>query len=105
MTDEVEATSQPAAGGDKELGPAFVGERVEIENGVLKCFGVEGEAVSNGAELGDRNAVRPKESLRPAGASASLSHTPIRRCQQCNKHNNQLHHLHHISHRQSHLGL
>lgn len=58
MADEVEASGQPTASWDKELGPTFVCERIKIKHSVLEGLCVESDSISNRSKLGNSNAVR-----------------------------------------------
>jgi len=63
---EVEASCEPPALGNVQLRAALVGEGAQVEDGVLEGHRVEGDAVTNGPELGDRHAVRPRRRGRAA---------------------------------------
>jgi hypothetical protein len=57
---EVEAAGEPPTLRHIQLGAALVGEGADIEDGVLEGHRVQGLAVSDGAELRDGDAVRPR---------------------------------------------
>jgi hypothetical protein len=63
---EIETAGEPPAPGNVQLRAALVGEGAQVEDGVLEGHGVEGDAVTNGPELGDRHAVRPRRRGRAA---------------------------------------
>jgi len=69
---EVEAAGEPPALGDVQLRAALVGEGAQVEDGVLEGHRVEGDAVTNGPELGDRHAVRPRRRGRAAPRALRL---------------------------------
>lgn len=60
MTDEIEASCQPAASRDKKLGPTLVSKWIEIEDCILKGFGVESDTISHGSKFSDGDTMRPK---------------------------------------------
>jgi hypothetical protein len=63
---EIETAGEPPAPGNVQLRAALVGEGAQVEDSVLEGHGVEGDAVTNGPELGDRHAVRPRRRGRAA---------------------------------------
>lgn len=57
---EIEAPRKPFPFRNIQLRAALVGERAEIEDGVLERDRVQGHAVAHRAKLSDRHAVRPR---------------------------------------------
>lgn len=53
VTGEVEATSEPSAGRDIELGTAVISEGTERKDGSMECVGVEEEAITDGTKIGE----------------------------------------------------
>ena len=73
---EVEAAGEPPSLGHVQLRATLVGEGPHVENGDLEGHRVEGDAVADGPELGDRHAVRPRRRAPAAPRAPRLRLRP-----------------------------
>jgi len=73
---EIEAAGEPQSLGHVQLRATLVGEGPHVEDGVLEGHRVEGDAVADGPELGDRHAVRPRRRAPAAPRAPRLRLRP-----------------------------
>lgn len=59
MAGQVEASCEPLPSRDIELGTPFVCKRMEVEDGILECVGVESDTIADSTEFSDGDTVRP----------------------------------------------